>query len=349
MDDPLRIDGTKIMFHPQRVVQLMRATTWDVVRDVFPIYVEVSPVSVCNHSCTFCGIDYVIEAAKDDPASMKILDAVMYEDRIDEMAQLGIKSVMFAGEGEPLLHKHINAMVDATVYSGVDVAFTTNGVLLDKLDNLDRCDWIKVSLNAGTKETYAKVHRTKERDFDKVWDNLRAAVKRKGRCMIGVQMLLLPENQHEAPILQKLCDDAGIDYLVFKPYSQHKFSITKQYDGFTPDIPQAGPRTVVRVESIATKEIPYDRCHATPYLWAYVMSSGDVYSCSAYLLDDRFNLGNLHRSSFGEIWHGDRRRANWELVTKTLDIHECRLNCRMDKTNRYLEELKIGVPGVNFI
>jgi cyclic pyranopterin phosphate synthase len=344
MGDPLRIDGTKVHFHPARVVQLMQdRDNWETAKNIFPIYVEVSPSGACNHRCTFCGVDYV-------GYKSILLDADMYAIRIAEMAELGVKSVMFAGEGEPLLHKHIDHMVLSTVASGVDVAFTTNGVLLDKLETLPQCNWVKVSLNAGTRETYAKVHRTQERDWYKVWLAIKNAVKRKGKCMLGVQMVLLPENEKEAPLLQLMCEDAGVDYLVFKPYSQHKSSFTRQYEKFKPALVQPTfKKTVVRTESINTTEIPYEKCHATPFLWSYVMASGDVYSCSAYLLDERFRLGNLNQQSFKEIWHGEKRRANYEFVRNELDIHDCRLNCRQDKANRYLDELTRGVPGVNFI
>jgi len=338
-----RIDSHKLIFHPRRVAQLLDGRdNWETAKEIYPIYIEVSPVGACNHRCTFCAVDYIGYKAVS-------LDHAIYAERIAEMGERGIKSVMFAGEGEPLLHKQINDMVEHTVASGIDAAFTTNGVLLDKLEDLDRCAWVKVSLNAGTPETYAKVHRTKEKDWDTVWRNLRAAVKRKGRCTIGVQMVLLPENEHEAPLLQSLCDHAGVDYLVLKPYSQHKFSLTHQYEKFIPIMPVGAPRVVVRKESIETKAIPYDKCHATPYLWAYVMASGDVYSCSAYLLDDRFKLGNINASTFKQIWHGERRRDNWNHVRHFLDIKECRVNCRMDKSNRYLNDLTLGVPHQAFI
>jgi radical SAM protein with 4Fe4S-binding SPASM domain len=127
-----------------------------------------------------------------------------------------------------------------------------------------------------------------------------------------------------------------VDYLVLKPYSQHKMSITKQYEGYKPINLPVGKGTVIREEAIKTETHQYEKCSATPSFWCYVMASGDVYSCSAYLLDNRFNLGNINERSFRDIWEGDKRRANWDLVRNTLDIGECRVNCRMDKANRYL-------------
>jgi cyclic pyranopterin phosphate synthase len=160
-----------------------------------------------------------------------LFDAEKLRVRMGEAARLGVKSVMFAGTGEPLVHKRISAITRSAVESGLDVAFTTNGTLLHKLDCVDQCSWIKVSLNAGRKESYAAIHKTDEKDWDTVWENITAAVKRKGKCTIGVQCVVLPENVYEMRELASLCIDAGVDYLVLKPYSQGTFSITKQYEG----------------------------------------------------------------------------------------------------------------------
>lgn len=342
MDDRYRIDATKIQYHPHRVSEwLEKKDDWETAKELYPLYVEIAPIGACNHRCVFCAVDYI------GYKSIQLEQTLLIE-RIREMADLGVRSIMLAGEGEPLLHKGINRIVRETS-PHIDIAFTTNGVLLNKLEPIELCKWIKVSINAGTKETYAKIHRTKPQDFDTVIENIRQAVKRKGNCTIGMQMVLLPENQHEVGEIKAIGEDLGVDYVVIKPYSQHKYSITREYENFKPEIPGDSGKLVVRASSLRTSEIGYEKCQATPYFWAYCMASGEVYSCSAYLLDPRFRLGNIHKQTFKQIWQSEERRKNWQFVREELDIHECRLNCRMDKSNVFLDKLVNGIPHHAFI
>ncbi len=94
------------------------------------------------------------------------------------------------------------------------------------------------------------------------------------------------------------------------------------------------------------------------------MATGDVYGCSAYLLDERFNYGNINKESFAKIWEGEKRKKAIDFVENELDITECRQNCRMASVNidmvalkaaqdpeRMLAEVNAkGIPShVNFI
>jgi len=279
-----------------------------------------------------------------------------------EAAGLGVKSVMFGGTGEPLVHKRISEITVSAVHAGLDVAFTTNGVLLNRLGPIDKCAWIKVSLNAGTKETYAKVHQTEEKDWDRVWSGIRGAAARKGSCTLGVQCVVLPENVYEMQELAGLAQSAGADYLVLKPYSQGTFSLTRQYENVDYAAMRAyleetarkctikGFQVIYRGNAISEeidKKHRYPKCLATPNAWVYAMGNGDIFSCSAHLLDQRFKVGNIYEQTFQEIWEGEGRRKNWEMM-REFDIKQCRLNCRMNQQNKYLHSLT-HTPHVNFI
>ena len=354
MDDYWRIDSGKLQFHPERVAQYVAADTWEKAKTAYPIYWEITTSAACNHRCTFCSVDAIGYPAD-------LLEANMLIATMREAKTLGVKSVMFAGTGEPLLHKKISKITNGAVDAGLDVAFTTNGVLLDKLEPVERCTWIKVSLNAGTPQTYEKVHRTKIGDWDNVWAGITNAVKRKGPCTIGVQCVVLPENCYEMRGLANRCRDAGVDYLVLKPYSQGTFSLTHQYENvdyskmrvYLRNVKEFDTDTfkVVYRGSAINEEIEkkhsYDKCRSTPVAWVYAMGNGDIFTCSAHLMDKRFCIGNINTQTFKEIWEGEKRRENWEMMQE-FNISVCRLNCRMNASNKYLHDLTTA-KHINFI
>ncbi|MBF0519650.1 MAG: radical SAM protein [Nitrospirae bacterium] len=356
MTDKYRIDSHKLIYHVDRV------NSWLSGQDVYPIYLEISPSGTCNHRCTFCALDFM-------GYKRQFLDTAILLERITEMAELGIKSIMYAGEGEPFLHKDMTDIIAHTKSSGIDVALTTNGVLLKPSiagKVMQHTEWIKVSIAAGTKQTYAKIHRTKESDFDTVIANMKEAAIIKKRhnykCTLGMQMLCLPENHNEAITLTQIASDIGMDYLVIKPYSHHPHTIHENYK----DIRYADYMHLAdKLEGYNTGNFSvvfranamkkwddgvrrYDRCNALPF-WSYIDSTGGLWGCSAYLGDNRFYCGNVIDNTFKEVWHSARREDVMKMVSTELDINNCRLNCRMDAVNAYLWELTHPPEHVNFI
>lgn len=285
------------------------------------------------------------------------------------MASLGVKSIMYAGEGEPLLHPHIADIVGYTKNAGIDTALTTNGVLLGKkfVDTAlkDLC-WIKISVNGATNSTYRLIHQAGPQDLKKVLENISYAVKVKKRlrlsCTLGMQLLLLPENAHEVLLLARLAKNLGVDYFVVKPYSQHPLSKTIRYKDIKyrrylelrntlERYTNKSFNALFRVHAMKKWDTParsYRHCLALAF-WAYIDAEANVWACSMYLTKKNFKLGNLSRQSYGEICKSVKRRNLLRWAACTLDTTRCRVNCRMDEVNRYLWDLTHPPEHVNFI
>jgi len=354
--DKFRIDSHKLIYHVGRV------DDWLNGKEIYPIYLEIAPSGACNQRCTFCALDFM----KYKP---RFLDVALIKSRISEMAEAGVKSIMYAGEGEPLLHKGIAGIVIHTKKAGIDVALTTNGVLLNKdfADQvLGNITWIKVSINAATKENYRKIHQAHANDFARVMANMSYAAKLKKQkgyqCALGMQLLLLPENSHEVVDLAKKARDIGMDYLVVKPYSHHPFSKTTKYrnikyckylslkeklDALNSDKFSVVFR-IMTMQKWDDSSRDYKHCYAFSF-WAYIDAAGNVWGCSAYLGDKRFLYGNIYKDTFKGIWQGAKRKKMLQMVENKLETKNCRVNCRMDEINRYLWELTHPPAHVNFI
>jgi len=276
----------------------------------------------------------------------------------------GLKSVMLGGEGEPLLHKRITDITKNLYDIGLDVACTSNGTLLTKWkaeQMLPHLSWLKVSVDAGTEMTYSEVHGIGATQFKVVLNNMEFAASLKAKhgyeCTLGMQALLLPENESEMMLFASTAKDLGMDYVVIKPYSQHKYSQTKEYqdidyskhDDLQLELDQLNDenfRVIFRSRAMETWDsgkLPVNTCYALPF-WAYMDAGGNIWGCSAYLGRKGWNWGH-YMESFLDIWFGDKRKA----TMCQIDTAECRVGCRMSRCNEYLYNLKYPGAHVNFI
>lgn len=355
MRNNFRIDNHKLMLHVDRVSAWLRGKT------ICPIYLEIAPSGACNHRCIFCALDYL-------NYKPEFLDEKVLKSAVKQAGVLGVKSIMYAGEGEPLLHKDICKIISYTKGRGIDVAVTTNGVLLKRglsKEILKFLSWVRVSLNAGRGSTYSKIHNSGKNDFNKVLQNLEDAVKIKAKyklaVIIGAQLLLLKENIKEVVILAKLLKGMGVDYLTIKPYSRHPLSLARikpvsEYKNYAyinaklNKIQTDKFKIIFRSQTMRRLDVAkdYRHCLGLPF-WAYISACGDVYACSTFLGKKEFSCGNIYRSCFKAVINGRRRREIIRKAALKLDMSGCREACRLDKINSYLWELKNPGPHVNFI
>lgn len=375
------IEKAKVIYHPEWLRRLRRDAF-----SVPPIYLEISPIGQCNHRCVICAPEMLGYAKRQLNAD--ILISRLEEMRImrdEDPDGLGVKSIQYAGEGEPTLHKDLGKIFAATRKASIDIGMLTNGTGLTAKLSREIIPlvngYIQVSINAGAPESYAKIHRAPIKHWDLVWRNLDRAVKIKrelgaAECEIGANMTVLvkdvidhqrgnalvPANWKEMELLVKAARDCGLDYVSFKPYSQHLYSGETaklygdmRYKDVMGKIIESGNNLVrqyssdsfevifrsSRFRDYESEERGYSVCRVTPTLWAYIQSDGIVISCSAFWTDERFHLGNVNTQTFREIWYGKKRFEHLRFITEKMEIDECRKTCHPDKENRFIRQMDL--------
>lgn len=343
-----RIDSHKMFYHPKEV------SKWLNGEEVFPITMELSPSGKCNHRCVFCSQSYL-------GYKNTFLTSNVIKKNIVFMKDNGLKSVVLAGEGEPLLNSEINDLISIFKEKNIDVALSTNGVLIN--DNfiqksLKKLSWIRISFNGATEEIYNKIHglNKNSKNYSIVFNNIKKMVEHKRNnglnTTIGVQMILLPENLPHIELFAQQLKEIGVDYFTIKPFSKHpcmKWDIKDEvalYDNFNKiknkleELNTETYKVIIRSNSIKQKfeKKQYERCHGLPF-WLYISSNGDVYPCLSFIGNKDYCIGNINTNNFSEIWLSKAKRNLYEKM-QNMDISKCRKLCRLDKINQYLDYLK---------
>lgn len=348
------LDSHKINYHPREIAQFLDGNL------KAPIYVEISPTGVCNHKCLFCHYNYLGHEGKF--VKGKILALVR------ELADIGVKCVVFAGNGEPTLHVDTLEAIQLAKKLGMDVALSTNGALLnDKHFEIlaKNLTWIRFSFNAGSAENYAHVHQTKINDFNKVIENIKQLKhmkdKIKSDITIGTQFVLIPENKDYVLEHGEMLKSLGVDYFSVKHFYEHshnEFNVSSNFltDEFLENLTIKSEKLcdknfnfIVRSTKNLSSQRVYDKCYGLEFL-LFIDEQGDVYSCFSHQYDKKTILGNVFDNSFKDIWNSAKKKEGIDHINNCINKNQCQPNCRHHQINNYLWEIKHPqMPHINFI
>jgi GTP 3',8-cyclase len=348
------IDSHKLSLHPEKVAR------WVAGKPIAPVYIEVGVTSACNHKCVFCAPDYI--------KRNKMINAGVLIQALNELSELGSGAYMVAGEGEPFMHKDI---LDILIQPSLDMSITTNGVLAtpEMIQHfIAYAVWTRFSVDAGTAETYARLHGTRQHDFHTVIRNIESAcsinntIRNYGdnKSDIDVQFLVLRENINELPQFLDIMTNLNVSSIQIKPYSHNPKSNH-------PDLVQYTKADIIFIDELVSKyndsRIVFRRqamlaymdnsktehCLAMPF-FAYIDSLGDYYTCGSMIGDERFRAGNIYQDSIRDIVYGAKLKSIHEYARYELHTEqECRANCRLARMNEYLAVLNMPPRAKNFI
>lgn len=322
----------KILAHPERLKLILKG------KITHPITIEVDPVDgICNSFCAHC----CFAKFGSKPVFIKIKPLFR---SLEGAAQKGVLAVELVGGTEPLMHKEINSIIKTIVSYNLEVGLITNGILLKKIFPVaSKLTFIRVSLGAGTCQTYSQVHGID--CFREVTENIKLlAANYTNSKKIGIAFLCLPQNSSQKEIYSavELGARLKLGYIAFRPAILPKawnpeyldtvgqrilFAKQKLGQEIKVFSSIAGRRERSRVQRREDKG-PCLACSLT----GIIMADGNVPFCNLFRGKKEFYIGNIYRQSFSEIWDGERHKRMIGLV----NISTCPVPCKTDDYRKVL-------------
>lgn len=323
-----------------------------------PVMVEIDPSGVCNHKCHFCYSQYRVGR---EQLPTDVLHRV-----IDQLADLGVRSILWQGSGEPLMRKGLADVIEHAGKRGLSQTLTTNGALFtpDVQERIiPHLHYIRFSVIDDHPARYCYLHGCEPKQWDMLDANMRAAVtyrsKHKYEIYFTATVYLDETNFHAAYNIVEYYKELGLDYIVIQEYV--KGDQTSGWNlpsaQFTQDDIDAMRADVMTLnDDNFSVKVRYPINDATfisgmlpdiyrvgfcqgPKLTTTITADGDVIPCWRAWGKPELSFGNVKDMPFADIWNGDQRQAVMRYINTTPpEGSECSV-CNHWKANNRIHAL----------
>jgi MoaA/NifB/PqqE/SkfB family radical SAM enzyme len=265
---------------------------------------------------------------------------------MDELAAAGVMAIQFTGGGEPTVHPEHERIFTRAEELGLKRALVTNGVSMSDplIAMLPRFSWVRVSIDAGTAETYAKVRDTPAGHFNKVWGNvtrLTHAIRLQPGCVLGIGYVVTPENWEEIGEGVRMAAESGAAYIRLSamfstdgawPYR----NIYGEIKNFIHEVADLWQRPDFKVHDLFGERLQdleegppdYPVCYYQHYN-TYIGGDLNVYRCCVLAYNKRGLLGSVKNQPYGEFL---AKPATQNLLN-SFDARGCE-RCQFNSKNR---------------
>lgn len=342
------------------------------LRDV-PISINLDLTTACNYACDHC-VDFEILNTGVRYDHDKLMASLA------QLAARGLKSVIVIGGGEPTTYPKFEEAVAHMKDLGLRVGIVTNGTGMAKIrevaQRLDRRDWVRLSLDAGTDETFQRMHKPRKPiSLDEICAGIPPVKDRNRVTQIGFSFIIvwkgctandatIVENVHEMHLAAERAREWGFDYISFKPFLVRAEENNAEVVGI-----DGQPGHVVDVMGAIRQQLEWARRFETPafrvvestnlrvlannswrsyarqpqqchmQLFRQVLSPLGLFNCPVYRHVDQAKIGGKH------AWADDASVAATQEGTARLiqgfdASHECReVTCLYNHANWFVEDL----------
>lgn len=283
-----------------------------------PIEASFDSIHTCNLACQHCNAHQIM--TRDRMPDDHMINLLHF------LGEWGVLAVCFGGGGEPLLHTKLHDAIMEAHNLGMKTSIITNGTLMRGkiLNALKVCQWVGISVDAGTPETFLKL---KGKDlFKDVIDNIAAAVKVSGSCEIAYKFLISSLNQGEIYDACKLAREIGVRDFHARPMDFHHQGMGEELDGRLSNVDvglindQMAACHELETEDFRVFTIThkfsseftqlkrrFSQCYCTPLL-IQLCANGKVYFCVDQRHVEKYELGSHYPNpeAILDFWGGEK-------------------------------------------
>lgn len=190
-----------------------------------PFSIIIEPTTFCNLKCKFCLHSFTRDDMVNSGHVFQKMSGEIFQKVVDQIKMFpqSIKSINFAGVGEPLLHEDLTKMIRQLKNTGrvITISIISNGLNLSKSlsDDLvnSGVDSLKISLNGLTDESYYDNCGVRL-DFNKFYAEIRYLYENKKNMKLGIKILDSCLRRNEEVLFYEMfgdyCDEISIEKTV---------------------------------------------------------------------------------------------------------------------------------------
>jgi wyosine [tRNA(Phe)-imidazoG37] synthetase (radical SAM superfamily) len=313
-----------------------------------PIFVSIDPSGKCNYNCGFCNASETIKKHSDELLSIDNINTI-----IKMLKDWKTRTTCIGGGGEPLMNANTGYLVDLLHYHGVRIGLVTNGSYIHKfIPQLKFCEWVGISVDAGTAETYKKVKGVKADLFHKVLKNIEIFAQSRTKehnPEITYKFLLHPNNYKDILEATKIAKNIGCDVIHIRPGGNPWFNLQGNEFHFSHAQVQEGKEAIEEARSRYEDEFfkVFGIMHKFSMNWTvrkyfkncyagcvtcYIDHNGVIGLCCDRRGDDSLILG--HISLYKELWGSEKHKE----IMRTIDLLKCP-RCTYSHVNEIFENV----------
>lgn len=345
----------KIFAHPEKIQSIKNGER------TAPIYIRIKPTNVCNHGCNYCHYGKGMYLDLKEERNNDSIPWDRMETIINDIADIGVKAVTFSGGGEPLMYPKIVETMKLVKERGIDLSIITNGSRLndERAEVLKDAKWVRISLDAAKRETYAKIRSIALDSYEKLCDNIKQFAKIKNeKCELGVNFVVSHENYNEVYDVAVLMKSLGVNHIKYaarittdvKEYHKDfKDNVIEQIN-MAKKLQSDGFRIISLYEDdfhlSSSFDRPYDKCIIKEAV-CVIAADSKMYYCHDKAYMQNGIIGDLGKQSFKEIWFNEETINRAKYFNPKV---ECKHHCVYDTRNIMLNSFfDLDDNHINFI